>query len=85
MRWPGRDPNRWRRGFAWLPMRPIGATAWVWLEPYWWRPCGEYTATTFTDPALADVARSASPRQSPQPIRDDQTPSPNPIRKEQKL
>lgn len=56
MRWVGRDPYRWRRGFALLPMRPIGAQSWVWLEPYWWRPDGGCTAVRFTPPCAALAA-----------------------------
>lgn len=40
MRWKAKDPFRWRRGFAWLPIK-IGEQ-WLWLERYWHRDQCEY-------------------------------------------
>jgi hypothetical protein len=45
MMWAAPDRNRWRRGFALLPLSDGWTT--IWLRPYWYRPYGEYTAVSF--------------------------------------
>lgn len=41
MRWRNK-PDRWRWGFALFPMC-MGHGEYIWLEPFWWRPWGEYS------------------------------------------
>ena len=45
MRWNAKDPFRWRKSFAWLPVK-IGDER-LWWDWYWWRDQCLYRQVAF--------------------------------------
>lgn len=48
MIWSRKRKSDWRRWFAIIPV-PIGDEV-VWLQWFWWKPCGEYDIRSAVDP-----------------------------------